>query len=118
MSQINSCESQSESRKRQEVMRALFERYKEVALASGDALSGLGPRCQSAALAALCQEAMDNGEKYPFDKMNRWLGFTQGVLAAVGAIDVDLERDFTRPLLHSLHEGAIPTYATPAPKGL
>lgn len=98
---------------RQETMAALFGRYQSVALEHRDKLAGLAPRCRAEAIAALCQEGIDRGAEYPFDKMSRWLGFAQGVLAAVGAIDVDQERDFTRPLLHALHAGPVASFATP-----
>lgn len=32
------------------------------------------------------------------DKAHRWLGFVQGVMRCAGLIDVNVERDFTRPL--------------------
>lgn len=100
---------------RQRTMALLFGRYQAIALERKEDLAGLPERCRGEALAALCQEGIDNGAGYPFDKMSRWLGFTQGVLAAVGAIDVDEERDFTRPLLHALAEGPVATFATPLP---
>lgn len=92
------------------VLAQLFQRYADLAVLHESALSTLAPRCQAPALSALCQEAISNGHTYPFDKMNRWLGFTQGVLAAVGVIDVDDERGITRPLLHQLHPVAIKTW--------
>lgn len=111
----NGGESVSEAKKaaRQETMAILFRRYQAIALERKADLAGLPERCRGEALAALCQEGIDNGASYPFDKMSRWLGFTQGVLAAVGAIDVDQERDFTRPLLHALCDGPVATFATP-----
>ena len=52
----------------------------------------------------LLDEAIDNTESYPTDKLQRWLGFIQGVLSVTGVIDVDEERDYTRPILHSYHK--------------
>ena len=86
-----------------QILSVLFKRYAELAGANAAKLDGLTPKCRSAALVALCDEAIANGRDYPFDKMNRWLGFTQGVLATTGIIDVDAEREYTRPLLHQLH---------------
>lgn len=86
-----------------QILSVLFKRYSELAQKNTAKLDGLAPKCQSAALVSLCNEAIGNGKDYPFDKMNRWLGFTQGVLAAAGLIDVDAEREYTRPLLHLLH---------------
>lgn len=90
----------------------LFERYRDLAEKHSPALANLAPRCQGPALTALCTEAIDKGPTYPFDKMNRWLGFVQGVLAAKGIIDVDTERSFTRPVLHMLHSHPVKTWET------
>lgn len=86
-----------------QILSVLFQRYSELAQNNAAKLASLAPKCQSASLVSLCNEAIANGKDYPFDKMNRWLGFTQGVLAATGLIDVDAEREYTRPLLHLLH---------------
>ena len=51
----------------------------------------------------LVNEAHDNTEDYPFDKMHRWLAFIQTSLAMMGLINIQEERDFTRPILHSYH---------------
>ena len=94
-----------------QIIAVLFERYAKLAgehAAKLDALPAV--KCKSASLIALCNEAITNGAEYPFDKMNRWLGFAQGVLAATGIIDVDAEREFTRPLLHQLHMGPVKSW--------
>lgn len=38
----------------------------------------------------------------PLCKLNRWLGFIQGTLIAMGITSVEAERDWTRPLFHPL----------------
>ena len=38
-------------------------------------------------------------------KAHRWLGFVQGVLAARGQLDVDAERDRTRPFFTEVPDG-------------
>ena len=38
----------------------------------------------------------------PLLKLNRWLGYIQGVLITKGATTVTTERDFTRPLFRPL----------------
>jgi hypothetical protein len=86
-----------------QILSVLFKRYAELAQTNAEKLDGLPAKCQSGALVSLCKEAIANGKDYPFDKMNRWLGFAQGVLATTGIIDVDSEREYTRPLLHQLH---------------
>ena len=97
-----------------QILSVLFNRYALLVQQHPKALAGLPLRCQSESVLSLCREALDNGKDYPFDKMNRWLGFTQGVLASAGLIDVDAEREFTRPLLHQLHVD--PVLSFPRPK--
>lgn len=57
------------------------------------------------------REALASVEKSTFESLSIRLGYIQGVLAVKGLISVDEEREFTRPLLHSLHDQPIPTYA-------
>ncbi len=93
-------------RKREiEVLKLLFNRYKEKILMNEEYFSKikLPDRCDKKSLLNLINEAIDNTEKYPSDKMHRWLGFTQGVLSVIGLIDVDEEREFSRVYLHSYH---------------
>lgn len=40
----------------------------------------------------------------PIDKLNRWIGFIQGVMTAHGTLDVTEERDRTRPIFHKAYE--------------
>ena len=89
-----------------QILAVLFKRYAELAKVHANRLDGPDTpiKCQSASVIRLCEEAIANGTDYPFDKMNRWLGFAQGVLAATGVIDVDAEREYTRPLLHQMHQ--------------
>jgi hypothetical protein len=54
-------------------------------------------------IVALCEQAIKNIEVYPIDKLSRWLGFVQGVLYKENIIDVDIERDFSRPLFHDAY---------------
>ena len=42
-----------------------------------------------------------NASEYTPEIQHLYLGMTQGMLCMAGLIDVDKERDFTRPLLHS-----------------
>jgi hypothetical protein len=48
----------------------------------------------------ICLQIIDKGRELPIDKTSRWLGFVQGCLAMRGLIDVDAERDATRPRFH------------------
>jgi len=38
------------------------------------------------------------------DKQSRWLGFIQGVMTVYDLLDVDTERNFSRPLFHQAYE--------------
>lgn len=40
---------------------------------------------------------------FPVDKLGRWVGFVQGVLALSGFLDVDAERDRTRGIFHAAY---------------
>ncbi|AMO44266.1 hypothetical protein vBRpoSV10_213 [Ruegeria phage vB_RpoS-V10] len=48
----------------------------------------------------MCEVIMNHHDLWPADKVGRWIGFVQGVLAAQGLIDINVERDFSRPLFH------------------
>lgn len=47
---------------------------------------------------------LENVDDWPIDKTNRWIGFIQGVMWTRELIDIDEEREFTRPLFHSYYE--------------
>lgn len=88
----------------------LFSRYCAVATNSLLASEHLPHRCRKAHLIHLCESALAHPDALSANALWRRMGFVQGVLAAQGNIDVDAERDFTRPLLHAIHEQAIPTF--------
>lgn len=91
-------------------LKTLFSRYKSIIEENKTQIENcvinyrLQSKCHYDSLLNLVNEAISNTNNYPFDKMHRWLGFTQGVLSVMGLIDVDEERDFTRPHLHSYHD--------------
>ncbi len=47
-----------------------------------------------------------NSQSLPLDKINRWIGYIQGVLAAEGILDVAEERNRTRPIYHRAYDKA------------
>jgi hypothetical protein len=47
---------------------------------------------------------LENVNTFPIDKLYRWLGFAQGVLSAFDMIDVNTERDISRPLFHTMYQ--------------
>lgn len=61
------------------------------------------PRLSLENLAWMVEEIFRNMEDWPADKTGRWTGFVQGCLAMRRLIDVDRERDITRPLFHSVY---------------
>lgn len=89
-----------------EVLKFLFLRYLIKTQESKEIFQSfkLPEKCSYDSLIRLLTEAHQNTDKYPTDKMQRWLAFSQGVLAVIGVIDVDEEREFTRPYLHSYHD--------------
>lgn len=92
------------------VLLNLFSRYEALVLVNRDKLQGLPNGCNYPSLHRLCHEAAVNSKSYPFDKMCRWLGFVQGVLATQGIILVQDERDYTRPIFHRLYGREVPTF--------
>lgn len=88
----------------------LATRYKSIIINNPNKLKELPERCSSVNLIALCDEIVSNGNSYPSDKLNRWIGFIQGVLSTVGIICVDKERNLTRPVLHMLHSTKPPSF--------
>lgn len=97
------------SEKEEKVTKTLFNRYLsliESHCLTFDSKSSI----KFIELKKICEESIENTTHYSFDKLSNLLGFVQGVLAINGVISVDQERDFTRPLLHSLHKNKIPTF--------
>lgn len=62
--------------------------------------------CSLENLEWMLNQIMSRVDLMPNDKVNRWLGFVQGVLAAKGYISVAAERDRTRPFFHAAYEEA------------
>lgn len=63
-----------------------------------------GPDETDELIEKMAKTLIENVYKWPLDKTNRWIGFMQGVLYAEGLIDIDEERDFSRPLFHQYYE--------------
>ena len=62
-----------------------------------------GDETSAANLAWMCRTAIEGNMTLPLDKLSRWLGFVQGVMAVRGMISVEGERDFSRPLFHAAY---------------
>lgn len=54
----------------------------------------------------MIEHAVDCLDDFPIDKTSRWIGFIQGVLAMKGCLDVEAERDRTRPIFHRAYTNA------------
>ena len=87
---------------------AIFGRYED--LLEEHMTSGLvdpmadNARLSLANLLWMCRIGRVEASRMPEDKASRWLGFVQGCLAMRGLIDVDIEREETRPLFHAAHQ--------------
>lgn len=58
---------------------------------------------QSDYLHQMINKALEEVDRWPVDKVGRWIGFVQGVLFENGALDIRAERDRTRPLFHAAY---------------
>lgn len=84
----------------------LFLRYSRIiaqALDSGVPIQPLPDKTGLDNLSWMCRTALAGIDTYPVDKLSRWLGFIQGVLAMRGLVTVDGERDASRGLFHSAY---------------
>jgi hypothetical protein len=86
----------------------LFERYLQLTRQSSwtEDADNLPKEIRSSHLTWMCVKALENLHVWPEDKLSRWLGYIQGVLAARGIIDVQQERDLSRPLFHAAYSNA------------
>lgn len=66
---------------------------------------GVG-KTSSTHLVWMCEEILRNIRTMPADKIGRWVGFVQGVMAAHDVLDVDAERDRTRPIFAAVYKNA------------
>jgi hypothetical protein len=79
----------------------IFKRY--IAILKEADPGDRGDKTSPGHLISLCEQAIKRPDA-PDDKVSRWLGFVQGVMAVKGLISVDEERDLTRPLFHRAYE--------------
>jgi hypothetical protein len=87
--------------------KTLFERYLRL-IREGAPIdeSSLPDEASSDHLTWMCVQSLENLYKWPEDKLSRWLGYVQGVLAVRYIIDIQEERDLSRPLFHSAYNNA------------
>jgi hypothetical protein len=92
----------------QNVLNALFCRYLDLisTIAIGSPLrEGLE------SVEIMIYDSLEDLGGFQLSSQSIRLGHVQGVLAAKGLINVDEEREFTRPLLHSLHDHPVPSFS-------
>jgi len=49
------------------------------------------------------EDTNQSKNKMTEDKLSRWLGYIQGVMSVYNLIDVEIERNLTRPLFHKVY---------------
>lgn len=81
-----------------DVTKLLAKRYKDMLQDKKDIDNNLG-KTSNANLLWMCDRILED-DSMPEDKISRWIGFIQGVMAVKGYTTVDEERDFSRPLFH------------------
>ena len=67
-------------------------------------IPGSNERTSPENLRWMLHRCLDELTTFPVDKLGRWVGFVQGVLALSGNLDVDQERDRTRGRFHAAYE--------------
>lgn len=82
---------------------ALFHRYLDVLEFPPSEAVSPSPRTGRDDLITMCRTALSEGETLPLERVSRWLGFVQGVMAVNAVISVDEERDVSRPLFHAAY---------------
>ena len=88
----------------------LLKRCADILEQAGPA-HGVEPEgCGRAHLLWMCASAKDHASSWPIDKLSRWLGFIQSAMTFQGLLNVEEERDFSRPLFHAAYrsEGLAP----------
>lgn len=81
----------------------LFDRYANVIAATPPDAIEEDPRTSLENLAWMCRTGIAEIDTLPEDKLSRWLGFVQGCMVMRGLIDVEVERDVSRPLFHTAY---------------
>jgi len=80
----------------------LFKRYNTIAQENQDEIGSHSAN----KIMQMGITAISNPDRFPAEKMSRWLGFVQGILWQAGFINLKEERDFSRPLIHKAYKDA------------
>lgn len=84
----------------------------------GPAPPGAPPQTTCSHLCWLLENVQRNAYTHPVDKLGRWLGYVQGVLAAQGSLSVPQERERSRQVYHAAYRADgvhTPPSANPPP---
>ncbi len=86
----------------------LFTRYLQIIREASwsEETDSLPSEVRCSHLTWMCDTALERLEDWPEDKLSRWLGYIQGVLTARGIIDVNEEREVSRPLFHAAYNSS------------
>jgi len=94
---IRACFIEREKTTLRQVTKHLFNRY--ISLAQKFNTTEPGTE-----VIKLCKEGIAQINNHPIDKLNRWLGYVQGVLITCDVTTVMKERDYSRPLFHAAYK--------------
>lgn len=100
------------------IQRAQAEVLEGLVEPMGNPLGRPDPKTDPENLRWMIEHALANIETFPDDKTGRWIGFIQGVLSAQGKLDVNEERDRTRPIFHKAYEATGIAIPATAEKGM
>lgn len=78
----------------EKIVKILSQRYREKSLKSN----------HHEWICGMTKSLEENVNIWPVDKTNRWIGFIQGVMYCNCLLNIDEERDFTRPLFHEYYK--------------
>ena len=87
-----------------EIILLLCKRYEKILMEKGDFYVSKEIMYSDSHLLDMITDIRINIDKFPTHKLNTWVGFIQGVMSVSKLIDVNEERDFTRPLFNNYSE--------------
>lgn len=88
-------------------LKKLFARYRDILKTDDSSSRGVVPECTDIPhLIKMCDYVLVNISTMDLMKVNRWLGYIQGVMSSIGLISVKEEREFTRPIFNP--DGKLP----------
>ena len=83
------------------ILTHLFTRYLKMTIDSPEFGEGDTSREY---LISFMIHALNQINNLPEDKLNRWLGYIQGVLISYNVTTSEIERNYSRPLFHTVYK--------------